>query len=61
MCKVLIVFCVGRLGEEGAPLELGKGLCRSSSCLGGLRNLLNTKGILTLSMYLLSDVSLMQI
>ena len=33
-------------------------LCGSSSCLGGLRSLLNTEGILTLPMFLLSDGSL---
>ena len=30
-------------------------LCGSSSCVGGLRSLLNTEGILTLPMFLLSD------
>ena len=33
-------------------------LCGISSCVGGLRSLLNTEGILTLPMFLLSDVSL---
>ena len=37
--------------------SLGKGieLCGSSNCLGALRSLLNTEGILTLLMFLLSD------
>ena len=40
--------------------SLGGGieLCGSSSCVGGLRSLLNTEGILTLPMFLLSDGSL---
>ena len=40
--------------------SLGGGieLCGSSSCLEGLRSLLNTEGILTLPMFLLSDGSL---
>ena len=32
-----------------------RALCGSSSCLGGLRSLLNIEGILTLPMFLLSD------
>ena len=35
-------------------------LCGRSSCLVGLRSLLNTEGILTLPMFLLSDGSLIQ-
>ena len=35
-------------------------LCGSSSCLEGLRSLLNTEGILTLPVFLLSDGSLIQ-
>ena len=42
------------------PLGGGIELCGSSSCLGGLRSLLNTEGILTLPMFLLSDESLIQ-
>ena len=42
------------------PLGGGIELCGSSSCLGGLRNSLNTEGILTLPMFLLSDGSLIQ-
>ena len=38
----------------------GLELCGSSSCPRGLRNLLNTEGILTLPMFLLSDGSLIQ-
>ena len=57
-CEVLIVFCVKRASEEGAPLGGGIELCGSSSCLGGLRSLLNTEGILTPPMLLLSDGSL---
>ena len=57
---MLIVFCVERPSKEGAPLGGGLELCGSSSCLRGLRNLLNTEGILTLPMFLLSDGSLIQ-
>ena len=57
---MLIVFCVERPSEEGTPLGEGIELCGSSSCVGGLRSLLNTEGILTLPMCLLSDGSLIQ-
>ena len=57
---MLIVFCVERPSEEGAPLGWGIELCGSSSCLEGLRSLLNTEGILTVPMFLLSDGSLIQ-
>ena len=40
------------------PLGGGIELCGSSSCLGSLRSLLNTEGILTLPIFLLSDGSL---
>ena len=43
------------------PLGWGIELYGSSSCLWGLRSLLNTEVILTLSMFLLSDGSLIQI
>ena len=43
------------------PVGGGIELCGSCSCLGGLRTLLNTEGILTLPMFLLSDRSLIQI
>ena len=46
--------------KKVAPLGWGIELCGSSSCLGGLRSLLNTVGILTLPMFLLSDGSLIQ-
>ena len=59
-CEVLIVFCVKRPSVEGAPLCGAIELCGSSSCLVGLRSLLNTEGILTLPMFLLSDGSLIQ-
>ena len=55
---MLIVFSVERPSKDGAPLGRGIELCGSSSCLGGLRSLLNTEGILTLPMFLLSDGSL---
>ena len=55
---MLIAFCVERPSEEGAPLGRGIEQCGSSSCLEGLRSLLNTGGILTLPMFLLSDGSL---
>ena len=45
---MLIFFCVKRPSEEGAPMGGGTELCGSSSCLGGLRSLLDTVGILTL-------------
>ena len=55
---MLIVFCVERPSEEGAPLGGGIELCESSSCQEGLRSLLNTEGILTLLMFQLRDASL---
>ena len=58
MYKVLIIFCVEIPGKEGAPLGGGIELCGSPSCLEGLRCLLNTEGILTLPIFLLSDGSL---
>ena len=57
---MLIVFCVERPSEEHSPLGEGIELCGSSSCLGGLRCLLNAEGILTLPMFLLSGGSLIQ-
>ena len=47
---------VRKMPALGGGIEL----CESSSCLGGLRSLLNTEGILTLPMFLLSDESLIQ-
>ena len=55
---MLIVFCVKRPSEEGAPFGGGIKLCGSYSCVGGLRSLLNIEGILPLTMFLLSDGSL---
>ena len=55
---MLIVYCVERPSEEGDSLGGGIELCGSSSCLGALRSLLNTEGILTLPMFLLNDGSL---
>ena len=52
---MLIVLCVERLSEEGASPWWGIELCGSSSCLEGLRSLLNTEGILTLPMFLLKQ------
>ena len=49
-----------RVIEEGAPLDWGIQLCGSSSCVWGFRSLLNTEGIMTLPMFLLSDISLIQ-
>ena len=57
---MLIVLCVEIPSEEGAPLRWGIELCGISSCLGVLRSLLNTEGILTLPMFLLNDGSLIQ-
>ena len=42
------------------PLGGGIELCGRSICQGALRSLLNTEGILTLPMFLLSDGSLIQ-
>ena len=50
MCEVLIAFCVERPSGEVAPLRWGIELCGRSSCVGGLRSLLNIEGILTLPM-----------
>ena len=55
---MLIVFYVESPSKEGAPLGWEIELCGSSSCVGGLRSLLNTEGILALPMFLLSDGSL---
>ena len=57
---MLIVFCVERPSKEGAPLGWGDRICGSSNCPGGLRSLLNTEGIQTLPMFLLSDGSLIR-
>ena len=48
---MLIVFFVERPSKEGDPLHGGIELFGSFSCVGGLRSLLNTKGILTLPMF----------
>ena len=56
--EVLIVFVLKDQVKKVPPLGGGIELCRSSSCLEGLRSLLNTEGILTLPMFLLSDGSL---
>ena len=50
-----IVCCIERPSEEGSPLGQEIELCGISSCVGGLRSMLNTEGILTLPMFLLSD------
>ena len=57
---MLIVFCVERPSEEGASLGWGIELYGGSRCVGGLSSLLDTEGILTLPMFLLSDGSLIQ-
>ena len=57
---MLIVFCIERPSEEGAHLGKGIELCGISSCLEGLRSVLNAAGILTLPMFLLSHGSLIQ-
>ena len=56
-----VVFCVERPSEEGAFLGWQIDLCGNYSCLGGLRSLLDTEGILTLPIFLLSDGSLIWI
>ena len=55
---MLIGFCVERPSKECTPLGGWIKLCGTSSCLGDLRSFLNTEGILTLPMFLLSDGSL---
>ena len=55
---MIIVFCVERPSEEGAPLGGWIELCGSSRCVESLRSLLNTEGILTSPIFLLSDGSL---
>ena len=45
---------------DDTPLVGGIELCGGSHCLGSLRSLLNTVGILTLPMFLLSDGSLIR-
>ena len=76
MCEHRDDTCIVDGDQEGVKCELsfvlkdevkkvpllggGIELCGCSSCLGGLRSLLNTKGILTLPMFLLSDESLIQ-
>ena len=57
---MLIAFCVNRPSQEGAPLGGGIELCGCSSLSVRLRSLLNTEGILSLPMFLLSYGSLMQ-
>ena len=55
---MLIIFVlkdqVKKVSHLGGEIELHG----SSSCLGGLRSLLNTERILTLPVFLLSDGSL---
>ena len=58
---MLISFSVERPREQGVPLGNGMGLCGCSSCVRGLKSLLNIEGILTLPMFLYSDGSLIQI
>ena len=57
---MLIVFCVERPSKEGAPWVGVIELHGSSSCMGGLRSLLNTEGIFTLPIFQLSDGPLIQ-
>ena len=59
-CGVLIVFYMEGWNEEGATLGSEKKLCHCFSCVWGLRSLLNTEGILTLQVFLLSDGSLIE-
>ena len=51
-CEVLIAICIKRSSKEGGLLGWGMELCGCSSCVWGLRSLLNTVGILTLPMFL---------
>ena len=57
---MLIVLSVESLSKDGVPMGGRIEPCGGSSCLGGLRSLLNTEEILTLPMFLLNDGSLMQ-
>ena len=56
--EVLIVFVLKDQVKKVPSLDGGIEQCGSSSCLGGLRSLLNTEGILTSAMFLMSDGSL---
>ena len=56
--KCSLSFVLKDQMKKMPPLGGGIKLCGSSSCLGGLRHLLNVEGILTLPMFLLSDGSL---
>ena len=58
--KSLLSFVLKDQVKKVPPLDGAIELCGSSSCLEGLRNLLNTEGILTLLMFLLSGGSLTQ-
>ena len=58
--EVLIVFFVERPNKEGASLGGRIELRGCSGCVWGLRSLLNTEGILTLSMFPLGNGSLVQ-
>ena len=58
--KCSLSFVLKDQVKKVPPLDGGLELCGSSSCVGALRSLilLNTEGILTLPMFLLSDGSL---
>ena len=60
--KVWSVNChlCWKTNEEVAPFRWGIKLWGCSSCVWGFRSLLNTEGILTMQMFLLSDRSLIQ-
>ena len=57
-CALIIVFCVWRPSKECVPFGWGIELHGCSSYVWHLRSLVNTEGILTLPMFLLSDGSL---
>ena len=50
----MLSFVLKHLVKKVTPLGGGMELCGSSSCLEDLRSLLNTEGILTLPMFMLS-------
>ena len=58
--KCYLSFVLKDQVKKVPPLSGGIKISGSSSCVGGLRSLLNAEGILTLLMFLLSDGSLIQ-
>ena len=57
---MLLSFVLKDQVKKVPPLGRDIELCQSSSCVGGLRSLLNSEGVPNLPMFLLSDGSLIQ-